>query len=41
MIGYALYYRWKHSRKVLWPIMKFSGWKPERGGYCCIDNEEI
>jgi len=33
MIGYALYYRWKHGRKVLWPIMKFSGWKPERDGY--------
>jgi len=26
MIAYALYYRWKHGRKVLWPIMKFSGW---------------
>jgi len=26
MVAYALYYRWKHSRKVLRPIMKFSGW---------------
>jgi len=26
MISYALYYRWKHGRKVLWPIKKFSGW---------------
>jgi len=26
MIAYALYYRWKHGRKVLRPIMKFSGW---------------
>ncbi len=24
--GYALYYRWKHGRKILRPIMKFSGW---------------
>ncbi len=27
MVFYALYYRWKHGRKVLRPIMKFSGWK--------------
>ncbi len=26
MIAYALYYRWKHGRRVLRPIMKFSGW---------------
>ncbi len=26
MIAYAIYYRWKHGRKILKPIMKFSGW---------------
>lgn len=26
MIAYAMYYRWKHGRKILKPIMKFSGW---------------
>ena len=26
MIVYAMYYRWKHGRKILKPIMKFSGW---------------
>jgi radical SAM superfamily enzyme YgiQ (UPF0313 family) len=26
MIAYAMYYRWKHGRKILNPIMKFSGW---------------
>jgi radical SAM superfamily enzyme YgiQ (UPF0313 family) len=26
MIAYAMYYWWKHGRKVLKPIMKFSGW---------------
>jgi radical SAM superfamily enzyme YgiQ (UPF0313 family) len=26
MVAYALYYRWKHGRKVLRPIMKLSGW---------------
>jgi len=26
MIVYALYHRWKHGKKVLKPIMKFSGW---------------
>ena len=25
-IAQSLYYRWKHGRKVLRPIMKFSGW---------------
>jgi radical SAM superfamily enzyme YgiQ (UPF0313 family) len=27
MVAYALYYRWKHGRQVLHPIMKFSSWK--------------
>jgi radical SAM superfamily enzyme YgiQ (UPF0313 family) len=27
MIAYAMYYRWKHGRKILKPIMKFSGWR--------------
>ncbi len=27
MVAYALYYRWKHGRQVLRPIMKFSSWK--------------
>ena len=26
MIAYAMYYWWKHGRKILKPIMKFSGW---------------
>lgn len=26
MVAYALYYRWKHGRQVLRPIMKFSSW---------------
>jgi len=26
MIAYAMYYRWKHGKKILKPIMKFSGW---------------
>jgi len=26
LIAYAIYYRWKHGRKVLKPIMRFSGW---------------
>jgi len=26
LIVYAMYYRWKHGRKILKPIMKFSGW---------------
>lgn len=26
MIAYIMYYRWKHGKKVLKPIMKFSGW---------------
>jgi len=26
MIAYATYYRWKYGRKILKPIMKFSGW---------------
>jgi len=30
MIAYALYYRWKHGKKVLRPIMKFSGWNKYR-----------
>lgn len=33
MVAYALYYRWKHGRKAFRPIMKFSGWKLERGEY--------
>ena len=31
MIAYALYYRWKHGKKVLRPIMKFSGWNKYPG----------
>jgi len=27
--AYSLYYRWKHGRKVLRPIMRFSGWNEE------------
>jgi radical SAM superfamily enzyme YgiQ (UPF0313 family) len=27
MIAYAMYYRWKHGRKLLKPIMKLSGWR--------------
>jgi len=30
MVAYALYYRWKHGRKVLRPIMNFSGWNKDR-----------
>jgi len=26
MIVYAMYYRWKHGRKILKPLMKLSGW---------------
>jgi len=26
LIVYAIYYRWKHGKKILKPIMKFSGW---------------
>jgi radical SAM superfamily enzyme YgiQ (UPF0313 family) len=29
MIAYALYYRWKHGRRILHPIMKFSGWNED------------
>lgn len=29
IIAYSLYYRWKHGRKVLRPIMRFSGWNKE------------
>jgi radical SAM superfamily enzyme YgiQ (UPF0313 family) len=31
MVAYALYYRWKHGRKVLRPMMTFSGWNKDRG----------
>jgi len=29
MFAYALYYRWKHGKKALQPIMKFSGWNKD------------
>jgi len=30
MVAYTLYYRWKHGRKVLRPIMKLLGWNKDR-----------
>jgi len=30
MVAYALYYRWKHGKKVLQPIMKISGWNEDQ-----------
>jgi len=29
MVAYALYYRWRHGRKALRPIMTFSGWNKD------------
>ena len=26
LIAYSVYYRWKHGKKILKPVMKFSGW---------------
>ena len=35
MAAYALYYRWKHGKEILRPIMKFSGWDKD-----CIQQTE-